>query len=92
MRECKNQYNYFRRHGKRHRRKHLEKRLEAAQESQDIEAENKILAIIKREKDRSFWRRLNYALGRHKRGNSVKEVLEEDRQGNVRECRNQTEV
>ena len=51
---CKNQYNYFRRHGKQYRRKHPENKLEAAQDAQDIEAENKILAIIKREKDRSF--------------------------------------
>ena len=40
----------------------------------DEEAENKILYIIRREKDKGFWQRINYAMGKHKQGLSVREV------------------
>ena len=82
----KERCNHFRRHGKRYRRKHLEERLDAAKESEDEESERRILEIIRREKERSFWRRLNFALGRHSKSCSVREVNEEDEQGNVRVC------
>ena len=48
------------------RRKHLKERLKAAQGREDEDAEKKILAIIQQGKDRSFWRQLNYAMGKHK--------------------------
>jgi hypothetical protein len=38
--------------------------------------EKEILAIIQREKDRSFWRRINYGMGKA-RGGSVRKVLVE---------------
>ena len=47
----------------------------------DEEAENKILYIIRREKDKGFWRRINYAMGKHKQGLSVREVEIEDGSG-----------
>ena len=92
LEHCKEKCNYFRRHGKRYRKKHLEERLDEAKEREDEEAENRILAIIKREKDRSFWRRLNFALGRHVKGRSVREVKEEDESGNTKVCSTQEEV
>ena len=44
---------------------------------EDDQREKEILAIIQREKDRSFWRRLNYVMGKP-RGGSVRRVLVED--------------
>lgn len=81
LRVCKEKCKYFRKHGMKYRRKHLNERLKAAQDREDEEAEQKILAIIQREKDRSFWRRLNYAMGKNKRGRGVRVVHSEDEFG-----------
>jgi hypothetical protein len=56
LKTCITQCNYFRKHVKAYRRKHLYQRLDAAKEKEDKEATKQILAIIQREKDRSFWR------------------------------------
>ncbi len=53
------------------------------QEREDDTAERNILAIIKQEKDKAFWRRLNYALGEHVRGRSVRTVQIKDGAGGV---------
>jgi hypothetical protein len=53
------------------------------QEREDEAAECQILAIIKREKDQAFWRRLNFALGKHIRGRSVCAVQVEDSAGGI---------
>ena len=58
------------------RRKHLYECLRNAQESTDEQREKEILAIITREKDRSFWRRINYSMGKA-RGGSVRRILVE---------------
>ena len=52
-----------------------------AKDQKDEEAEKKILDIIIREKDRGFWRRINYAMGKHKKRISVREVEIEDCSG-----------
>ncbi len=57
--------------------------LEVAQDREDKTAERNILALIKREKDKAFWRRLNYALGKHVRGKSVRAVQVKDGAGGV---------
>jgi hypothetical protein len=62
---CKQKCNYFRKHWKRHCRQHLDQRLAAVKDKADEEAKWKILAIIRQEKDFSFWGRLNFALGKH---------------------------
>jgi hypothetical protein len=59
--------------------------LEEAQDREDDAAERKILAIIKREKYRAVWRWLNYALGKHIRGRSVRAVQVEDGAGGLRD-------
>ena len=51
----------------------MHKRLQATRDREDDEAERKILQIIQREKDKQFWRRLKYALGKV-RGGAVNEV------------------
>jgi hypothetical protein len=71
---CLKQCYHFRKHGKQYRRKHLHDCLRNAQESMDEQWEKKILAIINREKDRSFWRRINYVMGKA-RGGAVHWVL-----------------
>ena len=80
---CNEKCDYFRKHGHHHRRQHLTNCLEAAQDQEDETAEQNILAIIKREKDKAFWRRLNYTLGKHVRGQSVRAVQVEDGAGGV---------
>ncbi len=62
---CKQKCDYFRKHGKWHHQQHLDQCLEAAKYRADDDAKQKILAIIQREKDCSFWQRLNFALGKH---------------------------
>jgi hypothetical protein len=80
---CKEKCDYFWNHGKWHQRQHLYQCLERAQEQEDEAAECQILAIIKREKDQAFWRRLNFALGKHIRGRSIRAVQVEDGMGGV---------
>jgi hypothetical protein len=80
---CKERCNYFQKHGQRHRQQHLTNCLEAAQDREDDAAERKILAIIKCKKDRAFWRWLNYTLGKHVHGRSVRAVQVEDGAGGV---------
>ena len=70
---CKNKCAYFWRHGHRYQQKHLNNWLDAARQRQDEEAETKILAIIQREKHRSYWGRLNYSMSKPK-GRSVRIV------------------
>ena len=63
LKACVKKCNYYRKNGKYHRRKHLYLRLDAAKERAGEEAAKQILAIITWEKDKSFWRRMSYALG-----------------------------
>jgi hypothetical protein len=80
---CKEKCDYFRKHGQHHRRQHLTNCLEAAQDQADETAERNIIVIIKRKKDKAFWRRLNYTLEKHVRGQSVWAVQVEDGAGGV---------
>jgi hypothetical protein len=68
LKTCVIQCDYFTKHGKAYRQKHLYQCLDAAKEKEDEEAAKQILAIIQREKDRSFWCHLNYALGKPREG------------------------
>ncbi len=54
-----------------------------AQDWEDDVAECQILAIVKRELDRAFWRRLNFALGKHIHGRRIRAVQVEDVAGVV---------
>jgi len=84
LKACVDQCDHFRKNGKYYRRKHLYRRLETAKEKEDEEAERQILAIIQQEKDKSFWRRLNYALGKPRGGVCFK-VQVEHAEGTVEE-------
>jgi hypothetical protein len=59
---------YFWKNGHYYRRKHLYSRLEVAKEKEDEEAARQILAIIQKEKDKRFWRRTTYDLGKPRGG------------------------
>jgi hypothetical protein len=79
LQSCVAQCEYFRQNGRYYRRKHLYRRLNDAQELEDEEAALQILTIIQREKERSFWRRINYALGKPRGGACFKvQVKRED--------------
>lgn len=82
LQECKRQCKHFQVHGRKYRTQHLNRRLKAAREKQDEEAERRILQIIQQEKERNFWRHLNWPLGK-RRGASVSTVQVQDEDGNV---------
>ncbi len=65
---------YFRKNGKQYRRKHLTACFARARDREDSEREQEILDVIQQEKDRSFWQRLNYIMGKA-RSRSVRKVL-----------------
>jgi len=73
LKACNEKCDYFRKHGKKYRRKHLNRRLEIAKKKGDETAQARILGIIKGERDRAFWRRLNYCLGKRHTG-SIRSV------------------
>ena len=68
--------NYLRKHGQKYRRRHLKERLGKAREAGNEETEKRILEIIDREKQRSYWRRLNFAVNKP-RWRSVRVVSNE---------------
>jgi len=65
---CDERNNYFREHGPQYQKKHLLKRVEIARQEGWDEVAKKILAIIQREQDKSFWRKINYTCGKVKGG------------------------
>ncbi len=74
---CVKQCDCFRKNGKQYYRKHLYKCVQNAKDAEDDSKEKEILAIIQRERDRSFWRQINYVMGKA-RGGSVRQVLTKD--------------
>jgi len=85
LRICEEKCEHFRLHGQVYRKKHLHRRAEAARSRGDEEAERNILAMIRRERDRAFWRKLNYKLGKSKKGGSIRTVQVMDEAGDVTE-------
>ncbi len=91
---CIKQCNHFCKHGMSYRRKHLQRRLTAAREKEDNEAERQILSIIQQEKDKFFWQRINYVLGKPRGGSCFKVQVEQENrtlkehstQGGTPEC------
>ena len=65
---CDERNNYFREHGPQYQKKHLSKRVEIARQEGWDKVAKKILAIIQREQDKSFWRKINYTCGKVKGG------------------------
>ena len=70
LKVCRDKCKYYKKFGRRYRKQHLNNYLNRARKNNNEESEKKILLIIQREKDRSFWVRLNYSM-RKSRGVSV---------------------
>jgi hypothetical protein len=64
VKECKRESKFYQENGKRFQAKHLNERMLLAQECEDEEAFKKIGAIIQKERQRLFWRQLNYVTGK----------------------------
>jgi hypothetical protein len=68
LKVCVSKCEYFRKNRKYYHWKHPYNRLEVAKEREDKEAAKQILAIIQQEKDKGFWKRISYSLGKSKGG------------------------
>ena len=88
---CEDKCAYFLKHGASYRRKFLQRRLSVARKKKNREAEQRILEIIERERQRAFWKRVNYHM-RKKQGGSVRIVQVEDEDGGINEYDTQDEV
>jgi hypothetical protein len=84
LEECKRECLFYHEHGKRYRRRHLEKRKHATLEEENEEAFNKICAIIRREQQQDFWRKLYYVTGK-KQTQSTTTIQVEDKGGAIME-------
>ena len=84
LRVCKTKCKDLRKTGWLLRRQHLKARCDSARAQEDHLALRNILAIIRRERDKSFWSRLRCALGK-KRGRSVSLVQVEQPHSGVQE-------
>jgi hypothetical protein len=87
--ECKRECKFYQENGKRFQTKHLNERMRLAQECNDEEAFQKIGAIIQKEKQRSFWQRLNFVT-RKKQTRSAMSVQVEEQLGLVSESTSKT--
>ena len=65
---CESQIAYFREFGERYRKKHLLNRVDADRQAGNDKAARQILNIIAREKQRTFWRKIQFACGKKKGG------------------------
>ena len=52
---------------------------------EETKRQKMILAVVTHERSRAFWRRLNFALGKHAKAGSVREVQVKDSHGGVNE-------
>jgi hypothetical protein len=91
LKVCEEKCEYFCKHGHAYRKRHLQNRLSIARANKNKEAEQKILAIIQRERERAFWRRLNYTMSRRS-GKSIRMVQVKQNDGTTREATTQREV
>jgi hypothetical protein len=74
---------FFCKHGQYYRRKHLYKCLLEAKDKENDRKGKENLAIIKQEKSRSFWRRLNHLMGKHRGGAPQRVLVEEGQEDNL---------
>ena len=70
LKVCREKCRYYTKFGRRYKKQHLNNCLNCDKKNNNEESEKKLLEIIKREKDRSFWGRINYSTGKS-RGRSV---------------------
>jgi hypothetical protein len=75
--ECKQECKFYQENGNWFQAKHLNKRMPLAQECNDEKVFKKIGAIIQKERQRSFWRRLNYVTGKKRTRSAMLVQVEE---------------
>ena len=85
---CREKCKYYKRFGSRYRKQHLNNCLNRANKNNDEDSDNKILAVIQQEEDRSLWGRLNYSMGKSW-GRSVQSVQTERGRGETDEATTQ---
>ncbi len=85
LKVCINRCDYFRKNGKHYHQKHLTECLAQARDREDSEQGREILEIIQQEKDRSFWCRLNYIMGKVRSGSVRKVIIENEESGTLTE-------
>ena len=85
LKVCLQRCDHYRKNGKPYRRKHLNDCLTRARDKEDSEKEKEILAIIHREKERGFWRRINYVMGKARNGSVRRVLVENEEEGTLTE-------
>jgi len=91
MKICQDHCKFYKTNGKPTRRQYLQERARQAKERGEEKAEIEILGIIKRERERAFWRQVKYVMKKQS-GGSVKVVQVEDEEGEIVEFTSQAEV
>ena len=91
LKVCEEKCDYFCKRGLAYRKKHLQYRLSVARQKKNKKAEQQILEIIRRERERAFWRRLNYSMSK-KRGRGVSSVQVKQADDTTYEATGQKEV
>ncbi len=76
MKACKKECAFYQEHGKLFHQKHLNDRFRIATKEEDKEAITKIILIIQREQQRSFWQKLNYFTGKKKTRSTTSNQVE----------------
>ena len=83
LKVCLERCDHYRKNGKHYRRKHLNDCLARARDKEDSAKEKEILEIIQREKDRSFWRRINWSMGKARNGSVWRVLVENEEEGSL---------
>ena len=91
LKVCREKCKYYNKIGRRYRKQHLNHCLNRARKNKNEESEKKILAIIQKEKDRSFWGILKYSMGKS-RGGIVRSVKIERDWGAIEKATTQQTV
>lgn len=91
LKACTEKCNYFQKNGQKYRTRHLKNRRKVTKDKGDEEAETRILVIISREKQRAYWRRLNYGM-RKSFGRSARVLSNTRDNGSVEEYEGQEKV
>lgn len=91
LKVCEERCDYFCKHGHSYRKEHLQNRLSVARGKKNKVAEQQILGIIRRGRERALLRRLNYTMSK-KRGRVVSAVQVKQSDGTTYEATGQKEV
>ncbi len=91
LKMCQDYCLYYRKHGKQYCHQQLRERAARAWDDGNVEAEKQILAIIRQESERAFWRCVEYVMKKQS-GSSVRVVQVENEDRELVEFATQEEV